>query len=381
VQFLAWKHHIESLERMDGFNALEKHRAKEALEYLQTVLGGDFLLRSSAGDPCVARHPIRMLLANFAPCSRRRIARFAGYLRTLEGSQNLDKVMAKLHDLAQFDHDALLIKSAAKLVGEGLRARFEPTMPEGNNQRQPDLRLDDPLTGEALFLEVATQAPAQRERDALDASSAIIKVVYGISLELCFSGHWHKTPPEQDLGDILERIKACAVRALDERTLVSVHEEGTLELALCHRDEKASLLDPWSKERGFLPCGLEGPLVNTNTTVRLKRKIRNKQDQLPRDKANVIVILDADAFLRAGGVRRVISEVEEGVFKYDHVHLVIVHGEYIDDREVPFAGYKDGHRYTRRIGDGIAENDLLLLNRHSRMKLSPDLLAKFYRVF
>jgi hypothetical protein len=254
-------------------------------------------------------------------------------------------------------------------------------MPEGNNQRQPDLGLDDPLTGEALFLEVATQAPAQRERDALDASSAIIKVVYGISLELCFSGHWHKTPPEQDLGDILERIKACAVRALNERTLVSVHEEGTLELALCHRDEKASLLDPWSKERGFLPCGLEGPLVNTNTTVRLKRKIRNKQDQLPRDKANVIVILDADAFLRAGGVRRVIREVEEGVLKYDHVHLVIVHGEYIDDREVPFAGYKDGHRYTRRIGDGIAENDLLLLNRHSRIKLSPDLLAKFYRVF
>lgn len=381
MEFLEWEHHIESLERMDGFHALEKRQAEEALRYLQTVLGDNFLLRCSAGDPCVARHPILMLLGNFAACSRRHIAHFAGYLRTLEGSQNLEKVLARLHDLTQFNHDALLIKSAAKLVEEGLRARFEPTMPSGNNQRQPDLRLDDPLTGEAMFLEVATQAPAQKEREALDASSAIIRVVQGTSLELCFSGHWHKTPPEQDLGDILERIKACAVRALNQRTLVSVHEEGTLELALCHRDEKASLLDPWSKERGFLPCGLEGPTISTNITVRLKRKIRNEQDQLPHDKPNVIVILDADAFLRAGGVQRVIREVEEGVFKYDHVHLVIVHGEYVDDREVRFAGYKDGHRYTRRISDGITENDLVLLNPHSRMKLSPDLLAKFYRVF
>ena len=181
MKFLEWGHHIESLERMDGFKALEKHQAKDGLEYLQTVLGDDFLLKSSAGEPHVARHPILMLLGNFAPCSRREITRFAGYLRTLEGSQNLDKVVARLHDLTQFNHDALLIKSAAKLVREGLRARFEPTMPVGNYQRQPDLRLDDPLTGETLFLEVVTQPPAQRECAATEITSAIIRVVYGIS--------------------------------------------------------------------------------------------------------------------------------------------------------------------------------------------------------
>lgn len=300
MKFLEWGHHIESLDRMAGFKALEKHQAKEGLEYLQTVLGDDFLLKSSAGDPYVARHPILMLLGNFAPSSRRKIARFAGYLRTLEGSQNLEKVLARLHDMTQFNHDALLIKSAAKLVGEGLRARFEPTMPEGNNQRQPDLRLDDPLTGETLFLEVVAQAPAQRERKATEISSAIIRVVYGISLELCFSGRWHEAPSEHVLADILERIKASAIRALNERTIVLIQEEGILELALCHSDEKASLLDPWSTERGMLSSGLDGPPIRTNTTVRLKRKIRNEQDQLPRDKANVIVILASDAFFGAG---------------------------------------------------------------------------------
>lgn len=380
MQFLEWKHHIESLERMEGFQPLEKDQAKEALQYLQKVLGDDFLWRASAGDPCVARHPVLQLLANFAPCSRRGIARFAGYLRILEGSQNLDKVLARLDDITQFDHDALLIKLAAKLVGEGLRDRFEPTMEVENNQRQPDLRLDDPLTGETVFLEVVTQAPAQRMREATDASSAVFNAVFGISFNLSISGRWYKTPSKQVLGAILERIKGSAVRALDERTIVFVHEEDTLEMALCHRDEKAGLLDPWSKERG-LSCGFLGPTIRRNDTVRLKRKMRDEQDQLPRDNANVIVILAADTFLGLGGVRKVIGEVEEGVFKYDHVHLVIVHGEYIDDRAIPFTGHDRDHRYTRRIVDGTAENDLLLLNRDSRMKLSPNLFEKFCRVF
>ncbi len=359
---------------------MKRIRRKKGLQYLQKVLGEDFLWRASAGDPCAARHPVLQLLANFAPCSRRGIARFAGYLRILEGSQNLDKVLARLDDIIQFDHDALLIKLAAKLVGEGLRARFEPTMEVENNRRQPDLRLDDPLTGETVFLEVVTQAPAQRVREATYASSAVFNAVFGISFNLSISGRWHKTPSKQVLGAILERIKGSAARALNERTIVFVQEEDTLEMALCHRDEKAGLLDPWSKERG-LSCGFLGPTIRRNDTVRLKRKMRDEQDQLPRDNANVIVILAADTFLGLGGVRKVIREIEEGVFKYDHIHLVIVHGEYIDDRAIPFTGHDRDHRYTRRIVEGTAENDLLLLNRDSRMKLSPNLLEKFCRAF
>ena len=249
-----------------------------------------------------------------------------------------------------------------------------------NNQRQPDLRLDDPLTGETVFLEVVTQPPAQRAREASEASSAVFNAVLGISYNLSISGRWYKTPSKQVLGAILERIKGSAVRALNERTIVFVQEEETLEMALCHTDEKVRLLDPWSKEKG-LSCGFLGPTIRRNDTVRLKRKMRDEQDQLPRDNANVIVIRAADAFLGLGGVQRVIGEVEEGVFKYDHVQLVIVHGEYMDDQAVPFTGYDRGHRYTRKIVDGTVENDLLLLNRHSRMKLSPNLLEKVSRVF
>ncbi len=381
MRFLEWNHHIESLEQMSGFQAQEKHRAKEALLYLQTVLGDDFLQRCSTESPFVARHPFVRWLANYAPSSRRSITRFADQLRVLDGSQNLGNVLARLHDVTQFDHDALLIKSASRLVSDGLRARFEPTLDVRNNQKQPDLRLEDPLTGETLFLEVATQTTAQREREVNDNNSAVFAAVFGPSYDLCLSGRWFQTPSQQVFGDILERIKRGGLRALGERTLVEVEEQGILEMALCHRNDKESLLDPWSAKRSMSGCGFVGPVMISNDTVRIKRKIRNEQAQLPRDSANVIVIQASDAFLRAGGVRRVIGEVEEGVLEYDHVQLVVVHGEYIDDRAVPFTGHEREHRYTRRIVDGTAENDLLLFNRHSRTKLSDGVLDKFQRFF
>jgi hypothetical protein len=381
VQFLDWNHHIESLEQMSGFHAQEKERAKEGLLYLQNVLGDDFLQRCSTEIPFVARHPILQWLANCAPSSRRIVARFGGHLRILEGSQNLGNVLARLHDITQFNHDALLIKSASRLVSDGLQARFEPTRDVKNNQKQPDLRLDDPLTGETIFLEVSTQTAAQRECEVTDVNSAVFGEVFGSSFDLSLSGRWFQTPSQQVLGGILERISRGAARARDERTIVAVEEEGILEMALCHRDDKASLLDPWSAKRGLSGCGFVGPVMSSNDTVRIKRKIRNEQVQLPRESANVIVILATDAFLRAGGVRRVINELEVGVSEYEHIHLVIVHGEYIDDREVPFTGQEREHQYTRRIVDGLVESDLLLVNQHSRTKLSTNLLAKFFRLF
>jgi hypothetical protein len=382
MQFLEWKFHIESLERMDGFrDEQEKHEAKEGLLYLQNVLGDDFLQKCSTEIAFAARHPILQWLANFAPISRRSIARFADHLRILEGSQNLGNVLARLHDITQFNHDALLIKSASKLVSDGLQARFEPTIDVKNNQKQPDLRLDDPLTGETLFLEVSTQTEARKEREVTDTNSAVIAAVFGSNYDLCLSGRWYKTPSPEVLADILERINRGAARARGERAIVAVEEEGILEMALCHRDDKTSLLDPWSAKRGLSGCGFVGPVMSSNDTVRIKGKIKKKQLQLPRDSANVIIILATDAFLRAGGVPRVMSEVEVGVFEYQHIHLVIIHGEYIDDREAPFTGHEREHQYTRRIVDGMVESDLLLVNQHSRTKLPANLLAKFRRFF
>jgi hypothetical protein len=380
VQFLEWNYHIEALEQISGLEAQEKRDAKQGLLYLQEVLGDDFLQRCSVDEPFVARHPLLRTLANFAPSSRRAITRFASQLRILEGSQNMGNVVARLHDVIQFDHDALLIKLASRLVAEGLRARFEPTMEVKNNQKQPDLRLEDTVTGETVFVEVTTQVASQREREIRDTNTAVFTAVFGARYDACLSGRWERTPSKRALGRILEKIDEAKTRAINERAVVPVQEDGTLNMALCHRDQ-AKLLDLWSAERDLSGNGLIGPTITCNDTVRIKRKIRNEQVQLPEETANVLVVLAPDVFFRAGGLRRVAREVEVDVFRYGQVHLVILHGEYIGESEGPSTCEVGEHRYTRRIVDGFAEQDLILVNRQSHRRLSNSFLCKFMRPF
>jgi hypothetical protein len=380
VQFLEWTYHIEALDQISGFESQEKQEAKQALLYLQRVLGDDFLRRSSVDEPFVARHPLLRTLANFAPSSRRALTRLAYQLRILETSQNFCNVVARLHDVTQFDHDALVIKVASRLAAEGLQARFEPTMEVKNNQKQADLRLEDPVTRETVFVEVTTQGASQREREITDTNTAVLTAVFGTSYDACLSGRWESIPSKQALGRILKKIDDAKTRAISERTVVTVQEDGILEMALCHRDQ-ANLLALWSVERDLSGNGLIGPTITCNDTVRIKRKIRDEQVQLPEEMANVLVILTPDVFFRAGGLRRVAREVEEGVFKRDHVHLVILHGEYMGGPEGPSACEVGEHRYTRRIVDGFAEHDLVLVNRHSQRKLSDSLFSKFLRSF
>jgi hypothetical protein len=119
----------------------------------------------------------------------------------------------------------------------------------------------------------------------------------------------------------------------------------------------------------------------SNDTRRIKWKIRSEQMQLPHGNANVLVVLAPDVFFRAGGLRRAAREVEEGVFKYDQVHFLVLHGEYTGEPKGPTSGGVREHRYSRRIVDGSVEQNLVLVNRHSRRKLSDSLFSKFSRSF
>lgn len=381
VRFLTWDHHIEGLDRISDFGPQERNDAKRALLYLRGKLGTDFLERGNAGSACVARHALLRMLANFAASSRRSIARFAEQLRSLEGSENVGNVLARLHDTKQFDHDALLIKAASRLVRQGLRVRFEPTMEVKNHQKQPDLRLESPLTGETAFLEVTTQTTSEAEKAITDVNSAVFAAVFGESYDLCVSGRWWRTPEKAELEQILKRIECGSARVLRKGTIVTILENGLAEMALCQKSDQTRLLEPWCAEKGLSVGGFVGPVMQSKDTVRIKRKIRVEQEQLQHGRPNVLLILATDAFFRAGGVRRVAREVEEGMLAHEQVNLVILHGEYVGTEETPFAGQIGEHKYTRKVVDGSAEVDLLLYNAQAPSKLSPALLGNFLRSF
>jgi hypothetical protein len=103
-------------------------------------------------------------------------------------------------------------------------ARFEPTVEVKNNQKQADLRLENLVTGETIFLEVTILTSSQMERAVTDVNSVVFAAVFSRSYDLCVSGRWQKTPTEERLAQILEKIDHGSATVLRERKLVTVQE-------------------------------------------------------------------------------------------------------------------------------------------------------------
>ena len=216
-----WQQLADNVDSLEELTVLEKNQAKQGFQYLRKALGEDFLRRiwvqvSPEGLP----HPLMGLMINFAPWTRRELTRLSEALRILKGSENLEALIARLEDPKKFRHDELVIKSAAKLVTEGLLAGFEPTLPVAQNQKQPDIKLQNPETGETLFLEVAVQGSARSANEAYAAMNAVTFSLMRVGVGIQWAGRMLKTPAIPHWEEIARAVDKAIQRAQEEHILV-----------------------------------------------------------------------------------------------------------------------------------------------------------------
>jgi hypothetical protein len=379
VDPLDWEDHASRVKYIEGLSEFEKKHAADSIRYLSTTLGDSFLRRLSSKEGEGLPHPLLALLLNVVAWTRQELIRLAENIRTLEQSPNLKKLLSGLEQPELFAHNSLVLSSAACLVREGFRATFEPTMPLANNQKQPDIRLCNLVTAEEVFLEIAVTTASQRERDAHECSYALFNKLFRFGAGLRWCGRLRKIPAPMHLEEILSKIDQALNRVGSEKRLISVVEEGTIELAVCPEDQIESL-ELWGNERGIRTGGFQGPPFPADHVARLRRKIATEQGQLPHEGISTLLIQDSDIFLRTNDIRALISELEEEVYRYPRLALVVVRGSSIGGPE-PEVIQKDQHRFTRKVVGNVCEQTLLLLNRFCSTPLSPSTISAFWRAF
>jgi len=107
----------------------------------------------------------------------------------------------------------------------------------------------------------------------------------------------------------------------------------------------------------------------------------NEQQQLPKDAASVLFIQNSDAFFFTRDIGALVSELEEEIYRFPQVAMLIVQGSSLGG-EQPEVKQFGQHRYSRRIMAGdICEQNLLLVNRFCSKGLSMSTLSSFLRVF
>jgi hypothetical protein len=377
-----WAKIAASFEQAESLSPEETEQIRDGLNYLRLKLGEGILSRLEA--QWGLRHPLFWFLGtpfNSAPSTRLGVVNWSKNLQALEGCQNVGRVLSDFERPNKCKHAYRLVEVSAALAREGIKILLEPPPPDLENTKHADALLEYPPTKERFYLELSCQGLASTQLEAFKAMSDCYAPLWKVDPGLRFSGKLMKMPAETHLEEISRRVEAAGRRALAEGRLVEVIDGDTLEMAICPLD-KLPELESWCKERSLSPQGFAGPPDDTSPAGRLGHKIKTEQEQLPPGSANVLVLENNSVFSHAPDVLTLISELEEKVYKYRHVAIVIVRGRYDTYREeLPWKLEEGEHRFEHQARVRHVEEILLLSNRFADVKPSEELRARLLSAF
>lgn len=378
-----WAQIGQSFEQLENLSSEDTNEIRDALNYLRLKLGEGVLVRVET--KWKLRHPLFGFLGipfNYAhTATRRAVVNWSKNLQALEGCENLGRVLADFERPNKCEHAYRIIEIGGALAREGTRISFEPASHNPESRKRADALVEYTPTAERFYLELSCQGLATRQLQPFGAMSACYEPLRRIDPRLRFSGKLMKMPADAHLDEIIRTVEAAGRRALAENALVEISNEDTLVMAICPAD-KFSELETWSNERDLSPHGFGGPPDDTNPAARLGGKIKVEQEQLPPHSANVLVVENNHVLSHGSDVPMLISELEEELYKYQHIAVVVVRGRRDTNcEEHPWQLERGQHRFERQVMPRHVEEILLLSNRFADVKPSAILRSRILSAF
>ena len=96
---------------------------------------------------------------------------------------------------------------------------------------------------------------------------------------------------------------------------------------------------------------------------------------------SIIIIRNNNLFFRNRDFRKVISELEEEVYKYPHILSVVIYSGHFgaDENKIET---KDQHVYIKKTGaDHNTDEYIILFNKFCDSKISPATITNMYNSF
>jgi hypothetical protein len=343
---------------------------EEAIAYLRSVLGDDYL-----DQVCqIRKHPFRGLMFLSWPGLRSDFLDWIGHLRRVRGCPNVDRIFRDLRVASKCVHAYGVLRLAGKICRNGFDIAFEPES-AADFRLRPDIRIYFAPTHEIFFLEFSGQSLAGNQLSGFEAMTACSQPVNRYFETLKHVFRLRTIPAPEHMEEIVQRIEAAVQRVLTTGRLAEVIDEGTLEMAICLLPNVKEF-EAWCSKRGLHPGGHEGPQDKTNHLERLRQKIRRKQKQLPNGYPNILAIENHNLFTDCPNTARLVSELQEELYRHPNLALLLLEGSYGSGRDEPPMAFRLGdHRFERRFRKGHVGHTLLCLNRYAATMASTDLVA------
>jgi len=283
-----WDLVIEETLENESMSADMRRDCVGALEYLQHEL-----------PPEACRILFDRYLCNHAQWTRALAFKLAETLARTENCSGYPTLIRGLSHADRFDEAMSVLDVAHHFLSPGLSVTFDPELPEGNT-KCPDLLIVEERSGERLYVEVTAQnSPpgVQLSQQALLTVFLPVLCSRDPGIEYCAYLDQYPEGPAQE--EFRSAVAECVESLSPDHPFASISIRDVLLLAVA-RPEASMQLKEWGAERGLKPNTISGSSVEVASNLRLSRRIRAKQEQLPRKYPGLIVVYRS-AFDRHSG--------------------------------------------------------------------------------
>ncbi|HKV39902.1 MAG TPA: hypothetical protein VJX67_11870 [Blastocatellia bacterium] len=302
-----WEPYIKQCGSISGMSPEHASRARLAIEQLRDALGDDKWL----AEALRTGHPLlRYYLLNATAWTRSVLIRIAEAIEALRDKVGFARLMEGLRDPAKFPERQSVLDAGYRFHRAGFDVVFDPKVRiprkvSGELEKEPDIKLIDPDSGEELFVEVSAQHLAA-EHDAISRFSGQLNdhlrcLMRQRSVLIQARFHEEMTKlSDSSVQDILIRIDNCAREVQATGTFETLAEQGVIEVGIAPL-HLSKALEYWAAAMEIEKSQVvSGPSIALKDLKRLVLdKFGKEVRQLPMDRPGILIVTATDSLLFA----------------------------------------------------------------------------------
>lgn len=354
----SWDYHFERIRADEEITDADRVKILAGFKALREIMGEKWL-----GQAVRSRHPLYHRLMNLIPLSQLSVARVGLQLKELESIPNINRLRKRLMTKDEYASAEAELEVASCFQGAGFAVELYPPV----DGKEADLLVK--IDGKEFFVEVSIVADSE---DSRKASRTLDDLTWPFFRErdVAMSGRIYKALSAPHIRELKTRIAEAIEKARNTKECQEVIEPGVVQFFIVPR-ESIEDLKKWQKETDI--SGLGGPPINVDEVKRLRKRLEEKNRQLPEDKPGVIVVYAHSLtrqFFEPNFYPQLIYELEETVYEHENLIFgaIIASGsEFLPQTLVEDTNYILGHRQSHT--PAMRQDVLIIKNRFSKFTI------------
>jgi len=360
-----------NIDNTEELTPNEKIKAKQALADIPIIFG------KSLEELNTEKHPVILNInINRAPWTKRYLISLVEAVMSLKAQTNGIEILKKLRNKDEFS-EALVHLSVGKcMVDYGFHIEFVPQ----SSSKTPDWSITHGnIKGKTIVELTKLSNPNPKEKDIVWTSNQIPEKLFPLTSkgDILYAGVLLKEYISMPvLRGILPKIYTIFLAAKDTG-FASLIEGNKIKLAFATKSNGDQLKE-WAMKNNIIEeyeyvkdvSVFRGPRFNVDETYRVKERIEKKKAQLQKETLNIIIIRNDRLFHSYEIIDGCIDTLEEFVYKYEYLSLLIILGGYVRQKRLTSPAIEDriernNHLYLCRGIDQFVKQALIITNNYS----------------